>query len=59
MPLSPLEYLRHIQDEGEYLAARMKGMSKEKFVQDEAVKQKALEAERVYLRPSACICGCV
>ncbi len=28
MPLLPLEYLRHIQDEAEYLAARMKGMSK-------------------------------
>jgi len=39
MPLSPLEYLRHIQDEAEYLAARMKGMSKEKFMQDETVKR--------------------
>jgi hypothetical protein len=29
MPLSPLEYLRNIQDEAEYLAARMEGMSKE------------------------------
>ncbi len=38
MPLSPLEYLRHIQDEAEYLAARMKGMNKEKFIQDETVK---------------------
>lgn len=28
MPLLPLEYLRHIQDEAEYLTAQMEGMSK-------------------------------
>jgi uncharacterized protein with HEPN domain len=39
MPLSPLEYLRHIQDEAEYLAARMKGMSKENFMRDQTVKR--------------------
>jgi uncharacterized protein with HEPN domain len=39
MPLSPLEYLRHIQDEAEYLAARTKGLSKENFMQDETVKR--------------------
>jgi uncharacterized protein with HEPN domain len=39
MPLSPLEYLHHIQDEAGYLAARMEGMSKEEFLQDETVKR--------------------
>jgi uncharacterized protein with HEPN domain len=39
MPLSPLEYLRHIQDEAEFFAARMKGLRKERFMQDETVKR--------------------
>ena len=39
MPLSPLEYLRHILDEAEYLAASAKHLSKPKFLQDETAKR--------------------
>ncbi len=34
MPLSPLEYLRHILDETEYLLSEKEGLSKEQFCQD-------------------------
>lgn len=34
MHLSPLEYLRHILDEAEYLMDESHGLSKEQFLQD-------------------------
>ena len=34
MPLSPLEYLRHILDETKYLIDERQGLSKEQFLQD-------------------------
>jgi uncharacterized protein with HEPN domain len=34
MPLSPLEYLRHILDEIEYLMDASLGLKKEQFLQD-------------------------
>jgi uncharacterized protein with HEPN domain len=39
MSRSQLEYLRHILDEAEYLAARSQGMSREYFMRDETVKR--------------------
>jgi uncharacterized protein with HEPN domain len=34
MPLSPLEYLRHIRDEAEYLLSAREGLGKDQFRQD-------------------------
>jgi uncharacterized protein with HEPN domain len=34
MPLSPLEYLRHILDEAEYLINESSELGKEQFLQD-------------------------
>jgi uncharacterized protein with HEPN domain len=39
MSLSPLEYLRHILDEAEYLAAQARIRTKEEFLLDETVKR--------------------
>ena len=39
MPLSPLEYLRHILDETKYLIEEKQGLSKEQFVQDATLKR--------------------
>jgi uncharacterized protein with HEPN domain len=39
MSLSPLEYLRHILDEAEYLTARVSALSKEQFLYDETAKR--------------------
>ena len=39
MPLSPLEYLRHILDETEYLHSESQGLSKEQFLQDATLKR--------------------
>ena len=39
MPLSPLEYLRHIIDETEYLIKEKQGLSKEQFLQDGTLKR--------------------
>jgi len=39
MPLSPLEYLRHILDEIEYLLAEKQGLTKERFLQDATLKR--------------------
>lgn len=39
MPVSPLEYLRHMLDEAEYLLHESQGLSKEKFLQDETLKR--------------------
>jgi uncharacterized protein with HEPN domain len=39
MPLSPLEYLRHILDETEYLTSLRVGLSKEQFLKDATLKR--------------------
>jgi uncharacterized protein with HEPN domain len=39
MPLSPLEYLRHILDETKYLIEEKQGLSKEQFLQDATLKR--------------------
>ncbi len=39
MRLAPLEYLRHILDEIEYLISEAKGLSKEQFIQDATIKR--------------------
>ncbi len=39
MPLSPLEYLRHIRDETEYLLAARVGLTKEQFQRDATLKR--------------------
>ncbi len=39
MPLLPLEYLRHVLDETEYLIDRKKGLSKNEFLQDPTQKR--------------------
>jgi uncharacterized protein with HEPN domain len=39
MPLSPLEYLRHVLDEADYLIRQTKGLQPEQFMQDETVKR--------------------
>jgi uncharacterized protein with HEPN domain len=37
--LASLEYLRHIQDEAEYLMGQTQGLSKDEFVGDETLKR--------------------
>jgi uncharacterized protein with HEPN domain len=39
MPLSPLEYLRHILDETEYLSSSSQGLSKDQFMRSETLKR--------------------
>ncbi|MBM4294392.1 MAG: DUF86 domain-containing protein [Deltaproteobacteria bacterium] len=39
MPLSPLEYLRHILDETEYLISESQGLSKDQFMRSETLKR--------------------
>lgn len=39
MPLSPLEYLRHVLDEAEYLIERKRGLSKNQFLEDPTQKR--------------------
>lgn len=39
MPLSPLEYLRHILDETEYLINERQGLSRERFLLDATLKR--------------------
>ena len=39
MSPSPLEYLRHVLDEAEYLAGRVKRLTREQFLQDETAKR--------------------
>jgi uncharacterized protein with HEPN domain len=39
MPLSPLEYLRHILDETVYLSERMAAVTEEQFMADETVQR--------------------
>lgn len=39
MSLSPLEYLRHIRDEADYLAAKVEGLTREEFLLDKTIKR--------------------
>lgn len=39
MPLSPLEYLRHIRDETVCLSERMAAVTEEQFMADETVQR--------------------
>jgi len=39
MLVSPLEYLRHILDEAQYLMSEAEGLGKEQFLLDETVKR--------------------
>jgi len=39
MPLSPLEYLRHMLVEAEYVLSESQRLSKEQFLQDETLKR--------------------
>ena len=39
MPLSRLEYLRHVIDEAEYLMDKKRGLSKNQFLQDPTLKR--------------------
>ena len=39
MQASPLEYLRHILDETEYLILQKQGLSKEQFLEDATLKR--------------------
>jgi uncharacterized protein with HEPN domain len=39
MLVSPLEYLRHILDEAQYLVSEAEGLSKEQFLMEETVKR--------------------
>lgn len=39
MPLSPLEYLRHILDEADYLISQTSGLSRDIFMKDETLKR--------------------
>ena len=39
MPLSPLEYLRHILDETSYLISAIQGLSKDRFMGSETLKR--------------------
>jgi uncharacterized protein with HEPN domain len=39
MPRSPLEYIRHIQDEIDYLISESKGLSKDRFLNNATLKR--------------------
>ena len=39
MLLSPLDYLRHILDETEYLMVERQGVTKEQFLEDETLRR--------------------
>ena len=39
MSLSPLEHLRHVLDEADYLAAQVKRFSRDAFMEDETAKR--------------------
>jgi len=39
MPLSSLEYIRHILDETEYLTSQSKDLNKEKFLQNQTLQR--------------------
>jgi uncharacterized protein with HEPN domain len=44
MSVSPVEYLRHILDETEFLTNRLRGVSKEDFLTDETLKRAAVRS---------------
>ncbi|MFQ5780676.1 MAG: DUF86 domain-containing protein [Nitrospiria bacterium] len=44
MSLSPLEYLRHILDEAEYLAVQTSVLSREQFMKDETAKRASVRS---------------
>jgi uncharacterized protein with HEPN domain len=39
MPISPLEYLKHILDEIKYLLYRSPGLTKDEYLKDETLKK--------------------
>ena len=39
MPVSGIEYLRHILDEAVYISGKAEGLSKEEFMKDETVRR--------------------
>lgn len=39
MPLLPLEHLRHILDEADYLSMHIRGVAREQFNRDETLKR--------------------
>jgi len=47
MSLSPLEYLRHIRDEAQYLAGLVPGLGKEQFLGDETLKRAVVRSIEV------------
>ena len=44
MSISILEYLRHIREEGRFLAAAIEGNSQETFIEDEVLKRACVRA---------------
>jgi uncharacterized protein with HEPN domain len=44
MSISILEYLRHIREEGRFLAAAIEGISQETFIEDEVLKRACVRA---------------
>ncbi|MFY9609641.1 MAG: DUF86 domain-containing protein [Blastocatellia bacterium] len=44
MSVSPVEYLRHILDETDFLTNRFRGVSKEDFLTDETLKRAAVRS---------------
>lgn len=53
MPISRLEYLRHIVDETDYLIDERQGLSKEQFLQDETLKRPVGAPKFLHLRNRA------
>lgn len=50
MPLSPLEHLRHILDEINYLVTQSKGLKKEDFMRDETLRRAFLRGSLIQLQ---------
>ncbi len=44
MSISPVEYLRHILDETDFLTKRFSGVSKEEFLNDETLKRASVRS---------------
>lgn len=51
MSLEPLEYLRHMLAEAEYLQAASAGLSREQFQNDATLSARSFEALRSLARP--------
>jgi hypothetical protein len=47
MPLSPLEYLRHILDETKYLISNSQGLSKDRFMLNETLIPSCVQAGNI------------